>query len=95
MSKFFFSVYLAGVVLLTTLLIAMFDKVNNWNDYPEAIFLEHIQQEEQLKQRFEKAAQQICGENATFVQMNINEIQCVTKRGYNPKKTVGVSSNVK
>lgn len=36
---------------------------------------------ERAKARFEQAAQTICGENAGWILIDANAIQCVTKRG--------------
>lgn len=36
----------------------------------------------QKQARFEKAAQQACGENAGFAELGGNAVQCFTKRGY-------------
>lgn len=43
--------------------------------------LEQIQRKEQERQRFEQAAQLVCGENAGWYQLDQHTIQCTTKRG--------------
>ena len=44
------------------------------------------QREQRAQARFEKAAQQMCGENAGWKLLDNGSVQCFTKRGYKTQK---------
>jgi hypothetical protein len=44
------------------------------------------QREQAQQARFEKAAQQMCGENAGWTQLENGAVQCFTKRGHKTQK---------
>ena len=44
------------------------------------------QTEQRAQARFEKAAQQMCGDNAGWTQLENGAVQCFTKRGHKTQK---------
>jgi hypothetical protein len=44
------------------------------------------QREQAQQARFEKAAQQMCGENSGWTQLENGAVQCFTKRGHKTQK---------
>jgi hypothetical protein len=44
------------------------------------------QREQAQQARFEKAAQQMCGDNAGWTQLENGSVQCFTKRGHKTQK---------
>ena len=44
------------------------------------------QAEQRAQVRFEKAAQQMCGENAGWTKLDNGSVQCFTKRGHKTQK---------
>jgi hypothetical protein len=44
------------------------------------------QTEQKAQARFEKAAQQMCGENSGWTQLENGSVQCFTKRGHKTQK---------
>jgi hypothetical protein len=44
------------------------------------------QTEQRAQARFEKAAQQMCGENSGWTQLENGSVQCFTKRGHKTQK---------
>ena len=75
---------LAALVLSTAYLL------DGPSDYQAAIDAaadaKATQREQAQQARFEKAAQQMCGENAGWTQLENGSVQCFTKRGHKTQK---------
>lgn len=82
-----------GLALVSALLFAAVLSASHLLG-PDDIETEHLQvrdlqaaqRQAQRQARFEKAAQQACGDNAGFIELSDGAVQCFTHRGYRTAK---------
>lgn len=63
---------------------------DNSLDQAMADELEQAQREAQAQERFDRAARQVCGENAGYRLVGDGSIRCTTKRGHPLRMTASI-----
>lgn len=58
------------------------------DDYVQLANIEDAQQQAQAQARYERAAQELCGPNAAWMELQDGAIQCTDKRGRNARRVV-------
>ena len=79
-----------GLAVLTALVLSTAYLLDGPSDHQAAMDAaadaKATQAEKRAQARFEKAAQQMCGENSGWTKLENGAVQCFTKRGHKTQK---------